>query len=1090
MNRMQWVEISTFSKVSYPDLVKAFYVCLRSEADWSLTSSVKGVQIKIDHELLKTLFGVSTSDHSGIHSVDTQAKGLGIVGSGFRLKDDSDMMFWAIQNQEVNMAAVIIERMKFAHDQILDTKSKLNVSLPYAHLLTKIFKHYGIHLSGAVVEKMGQAIRSRNLRKSGFSIVNGVWTKTSVAEGEAIIGEAEEVQQEVPAVAEPAAGAPAEVAAAVEKAPESSASLAVEVERVGAEEASVAPAGAVVEEIDRRIEGIPLEIIVPIGSISKEPLPSSLVASVLRDVLDSIQSTPVIPEGDDSSVEEAVASGHFEETMLEDAPSQGERAVSGPQISESVAVGHTVEEAMVEAPIQKEQTTVQEDVVLEDALIEGEHSVSEEIQEEIGVTSGHTDIPIEKEDPAQAAVAAVAHTDILLENADHGNFGEPVGRASKRKRIALKRLRKIEMKASTSKEISKIRNAMKWFNKEMGTMKTMLSEILKAVGPRPSGSEAAAEVSEQEPTQTRQQVEEVEPSGLIVVEPAGLSKPQAVQMEPAGPVISKDLPHQIHGFLSSPQSLSMTKQLHALIITSCLAGHNPLLTNLLRSYGNNDDLPSARMLFDETPRRSVRLWNAMIRAYARHNDLDTAFSLFVRMFRSDVKPDGYTFACVLRACSEKSDLGRGMFTHGRMVLSGLGFDPIASSSLISSYARLGLLDEASYAFNGVCEPDIIMWNSILSAYGSKGLWQEGLELFSRMRNSGINPDGYSLVGLISCLRDPTLLLIGRGVHGLCLKGGFDSTAHVRSILVSMYSRCGCMTSAYQVFDSLSQPDLVLWSAMITGFLLAEEFMQAMGLFSDMIDSRQKPDAVLVASILSACASLAAVKPGKEIHCYASRLGIDSDVAVSCALIDMYLKCGFSQLGFQLFEMMPQKNSTTYNAMIAGLGSLGLGREAIRLFEDMLCKGRKPDEATFSALLCACCHSELVKDARVLFRRMQDVFWIQAKTEHYVYMVKILGMAGELHEAHELIRTMPILPDAGVWGALLWCCNVHGDLKLAEVVAQQLFELEPQKTAYRVILSNMHAAEGNWGKVENLRGDITEYGIGKIPGLSWIGDGKM
>ncbi|MQL88715.1 hypothetical protein Taro_021280 [Colocasia esculenta] len=101
--------------------------------------------------------------------------------------------------------------------EIWDTKSKLNVSLPYAHLLTKVFSHFGVNLSGAVVEKMGQAIRSRNLIKSGFSVVNGVWTETSVAEGEAIIGEAQDAQQEAAAdLVEPAA--PSGIAAAEEPA--------------------------------------------------------------------------------------------------------------------------------------------------------------------------------------------------------------------------------------------------------------------------------------------------------------------------------------------------------------------------------------------------------------------------------------------------------------------------------------------------------------------------------------------------------------------------------------------------------------------------------------------------------------------------------------------------------------------------------------------------------------------------------------------------------------------------------------------------------------------------------------------------------
>ncbi|MQL82553.1 hypothetical protein Taro_015023 [Colocasia esculenta] len=226
INQMQWKGVTTYSEVSYPDLVKAFYVCLRTEADGSLVSSVKRTLIKLDLELLRMLFEVKTSGFIGVHTEDAQEKGLGIVGPGFKLREgkldinqlnafnhllhfivcqilvprsatfssctkaDSDLMFWAIQNKEINVAAVIMERMKFAREQIWDTKSKLNMSLPYAHLLTKIFKHFGVDLSGAVVEKMGQAIRSRNLKKSGFSVVNGVWSKASVTEGEVYIGDA------------------------------------------------------------------------------------------------------------------------------------------------------------------------------------------------------------------------------------------------------------------------------------------------------------------------------------------------------------------------------------------------------------------------------------------------------------------------------------------------------------------------------------------------------------------------------------------------------------------------------------------------------------------------------------------------------------------------------------------------------------------------------------------------------------------------------------------------------------------------------------------------------------------------------------
>ncbi|MQL73515.1 hypothetical protein Taro_005852 [Colocasia esculenta] len=302
---MQWMDVVTFTEVSYPDLVKAFFICLKSEADGSLVSTVKGTQIKIDYDLLHELFGVKTSGFSGVDSVNDEAKGLGIIGPGFKLKDgkldinqmsafnrllhfivcqiivprsatfssctraDSDLMFWVIQNKEINLAAVMIERMKFASTQIWETKSKLNVSLPYAHLLTRIFKHYGVDVSGAVVEKMGQSIRSRNLKKSGFSVQDGIWSKSSVAEGEAIIGDIPEVQEEA-AAAEQAAAAEEEAAAAEQAAMEEGA-------------ASVA-----------------------------DSLPTTLVASILREVLDSIPSTLATSKEGGCVEEEVMAPGHTE----------------------------------------------------------------------------------------------------------------------------------------------------------------------------------------------------------------------------------------------------------------------------------------------------------------------------------------------------------------------------------------------------------------------------------------------------------------------------------------------------------------------------------------------------------------------------------------------------------------------------------------------------------------------------------------------------------------------------------------------------------------------------------------------------------
>ncbi|MQL84131.1 hypothetical protein Taro_016642 [Colocasia esculenta] len=295
------------SKKKHNNALKPQKTHLMIEEDGSLTSTVKGTSIHITHDLLERLFSVSTVGHSLVESVDIHAKG-GIIGTEYKLKDgkidinqfnafnrilhfivcqilvprsatfssctkgDADMMFWAIQKQEINMAQVIIERMKSTAEAIWDRKNKLAVSLPYDHLLTSIFSHLDIDLKGELMEKMGQQIKSRNLKKSGFSLIGNVWTKTSVAESEAIIGEAPEDPQ------------------------------------VQEEEASVREEKPLAPE--RRIEDIAPEHIEPIGQSTEEIVPPTVPApAIVEEVIAEgaahfegeledihIQETPNVPE--------------------------------------------------------------------------------------------------------------------------------------------------------------------------------------------------------------------------------------------------------------------------------------------------------------------------------------------------------------------------------------------------------------------------------------------------------------------------------------------------------------------------------------------------------------------------------------------------------------------------------------------------------------------------------------------------------------------------------------------------------------------------------------------------------------------------
>ncbi|KAI4365935.1 hypothetical protein MLD38_021871 [Melastoma candidum] len=354
-----------------------------------------------------------------------------------------------------------------------------------------------------------------------------------------------------------------------------------------------------------------------------------------------------------------------------------------------------------------------------------------------------------------------------------------------------------------------------------------------------------------------------------------------------------------------------------------------------------------------------------------------------------------------------------------------------------------------------------------------------------MRSLGVSPDGYSFVGLVSGFTDSKYMLIGQGTHALCLRSGYVSHDHVGSAFVSMYVRFKVIDLASKVFNELFAPDLVAWSALLTGYCQCGDSGKALSIFRKMNSKSWKEDRVLMAGVVVAVAQLANAKPGKEIHASVIRHNLDSEVIIFSTLVDMYMKCGKWDTGLHVFKNMVEKNTVAYNSVISGLGLHGQASKAFVIFEEMLLDVRvRPDAGTFSALLSACYHAGLGKEGREVFRRMMDEFCIPPMTEHYVYMVKILGMEGELEVACNFVKALPVPVDPGIWGALLSCCEMHGDTIMADFVARQLYRIEPEKVAYQVMLSNIYAGNERWSDVKKLRDGI---GVerSKTPGMSMV-----
>jgi pentatricopeptide repeat protein len=127
----------------------------------------------------------------------------------------------------------------------------------------------------------------------------------------------------------------------------------------------------------------------------------------------------------------------------------------------------------------------------------------------------------------------------------------------------------------------------------------------------------------------------------------------------------------------------------------------------------------------------------------------------------------------------------------------------------------------------------------------------------------------------------------------------------------------------------------------------------------------------------------------------------------------------------------------------------------------------------------------MEEAHACFASMSSKYKIRPSMEHYTIMVDLLGRSGKLDEAFQLIMQMPMQPHASVWGALLLACELHNNAELGEVVASKCFELAPGDSGYYILLGNIYAQANKWDKVKRLRKTMTERGLSKMPGSSWV-----
>ncbi|KAK7328418.1 hypothetical protein VNO77_22524 [Canavalia gladiata] len=377
---------------------------------------------------------------------------------------------------------------------------------------------------------------------------------------------------------------------------------------------------------------------------------------------------------------------------------------------------------------------------------------------------------------------------------------------------------------------------------------------------------------------------------------------------------------------------------------------------LIKLYADNGYIHDARLVFDELPERDTVLWNVMLNGYVKSGDFDNAIGTFQEFRNSYSKPNSVTFTCVMSICAIRGKLCVGIQLHGLIVGSGFEFDSQVANTLVAMYSKCGNLFDARKLFNTMPLTDTVTWNGLIAGYVQNGFTDEAAPLFNAMISAGVKPDSVTFASFLPAILKPGGLKHCKEVHSYIVRHRVPFDVYLKSALIDIYFKSGDVKMARKMFELNSLVDVAVCTAMISGYVLNGLNIDAINIFRWLIQKGMVPNCLTMASVLPACAALAALKLGKELHCDILKKQMENIVNVGSAITDMYAKCGRLDLAHQFFRRMSERDSVCWNSMISSFAQNGKPEMAIALFRQMGMSGTKFDSVSLSSALSAAANS--------------------------------------------------------------------------------------------------------------------------------------
>lgn len=463
-----------------------------------------------------------------------------------------------------------------------------------------------------------------------------------------------------------------------------------------------------------------------------------------------------------------------------------------------------------------------------------------------------------------------------------------------------------------------------------------------------------------------------------------------------------------------------------------------------------------------------------------------------------VDPGSYAYVCLLRRCTNIKDLAEGKYVHAHMENSGFVPSTFVLNALLNMYMKCGSITDARQVFDNMRERDMFTWTMMLTGYARLGHLEEAYRVYEQMLEERLPLDGVTFTTILSVCASLRSLEKGKKVHCDMIKAGIHSDRILGNTLIDMYAKCGNIRQGHTMFTEMKDRDVVTWNIIIAGAARNGYFDEAFELFEAMREAGLKPDKVTYVCVLNVCSSL---EQGRILHSYIIEAGLELDLWVGTALLNMYSNCRSLEDALQIFEKLPERNLVTWTSVIAAYAQAGIPEKAWIFYEKMLKEGIVADKFAYTTVLHVCAtmgdlekgkqvHDHMVKSGiatdQILDSTLIDMYAKCGRTDiaHQLleimderdvvsYTALIVGHVrqGRFQEALQTFSSMQrdgVLPNTVTFVGVLKACTGLGSLVEGRRIHASIIKAGlAQDSSLKYALADMYAKCSSWTDAQEV-----------------------